>query len=195
MRLGAYRVDMAELQFPSPQLGDEIVLLRPWRATDVPAKLMAFSDPVVQRFSWPHTTPYTEADARTYFVEQEQARQRGEELNFAFVDPDDDDAVVGGGSLYDLDLHHRRAGVGYWVAAEARRLGVASHAVRLIARWAFSELALARLEITCGPDNDVSQRVAERCGFVREGLLRSHRAFKGGRRDSLVFGLLPGEVR
>ena len=53
-----------------------MVSLRPWRETDVPAKLMAFGDPVVQRFSWSRTAPYSEADARGYFVEQEQARLR-----------------------------------------------------------------------------------------------------------------------
>jgi len=33
-----------------------------------------------------------------------------------------------------------------------------------------------------------------RCGFVREGLLRSHMRFKDGRRDTVVFGLLPHEL-
>lgn len=58
----------------------------------------------------------------------------------------------------------------------------------------FAEL-VARLELTCGPDNEASQRVAERCGFTREGVLRSHIPFKGGRRDTVVFSLLPGELR
>jgi RimJ/RimL family protein N-acetyltransferase len=51
------------------------------------------------------------------------------------------------------------------------------------------------MELTCGPDNGGSQRVAERCGFTREGVLRSHIAFKGRRRDTVVFSLLPGELR
>ncbi len=68
-------------------------------------------------------------------------------------------------------------------------------AVRLLARWAFAELGLARLELTCGPDNEASQHVAERCGFSREGLLRSHVPFKGARRDSVIYSLLPGELR
>jgi len=45
------------------------------------------------------------------------------------------------------------------------------------------------------PDNERSQRVAERAGFVQEGVLRSHMAFKGGRRDTVMFSLLPGELR
>ena len=64
-----------------------------------------------------------------------------------------------------------------------------------MAGWAFSTLGVARLELTCGPDNEASQRVALRCGFVREGVLRSHMPFKGTRRDTIVFSLLPGELR
>ena len=77
---------------------------------------------------------YTEADARGYFAEQEQGRVRGEELNFAFVEPADDDVVLGGGSLYDVGLEQSHAAVGYWLAPEARGRGVATYAVRLLAR-------------------------------------------------------------
>jgi RimJ/RimL family protein N-acetyltransferase len=187
---------MGELQLPTtPPLADAVVLMRPWREADVPANLMAFGDPVVQRFSWPRTTPYTEQDARSFFIEQERARLRGEEVSFAFVEPSDDEVVLGGGSLYDVDPTQGRAAVGFWLAPEARGRGVATHAIRLVAQWAFEGLGVARLELTCAPDNHASQRVAERCGFTREGVLRSHLPFKGGRRDTVLFSLLPGELR
>jgi RimJ/RimL family protein N-acetyltransferase len=188
-----YGGDMAELRLPP--LVDEVVRLRPWRESDVPAGLMAFADPTVHRFSWPHSTPYTEDDARRFFVEQERARLHGAAVEFALVEPHDEEAVLGGGSLYAVDLEQGRAGVGYWLAPHARGRGVVTHAVRLVARWAFEDLGLARLELTCAPDNQASQRVAERCGFTREGVLRAHMPFKGGRRDTVVFGLLPGELR
>jgi len=116
-------------------------------------------------------------------------------LSVAVVELENEDIVLGGGSLYDVDLAQGRAAVGYWLAPEARGRGVATRAVRLVAGWTFAELGLARLELTCGPENVASQRVAERCGFVREGVLRSHIRFKGGRRDTVVFSLLPGELR
>jgi len=189
-------VHVAELRLPTtPPLADEVVSLRPWRESDVPAKLMAFADPIVQRFSWPRTTPYTEDDARRFFAEQERARLRGAELSFALAEPADDAAVLGGGSLYDVDRDEGRAAVGFWLAPTARGRGVATHAVCLVARWAFAGLGVARLELTCAPDNHASQRVAERCGFTREGVLRSHTPFKGARRDTVVFSLLPGELR
>ena len=146
-----------------------------------------------ERFSdW---APRTEADARAYLAEHEQARRRGQQIELALVEPHDENVVLGGASLNDVDLRQGRAAIGYWLAPHARGRGVATHAVRLISGWAFEDLQLARLELTCGPDNRASQRVAERCGFTREGVLRSHIPFKGGRRDTVVFSLLPGELR
>jgi RimJ/RimL family protein N-acetyltransferase len=116
-------------------------------------------------------------------------------VQFAVVEPKDEDEVLGGVSLYDINLEQARAATGYWLAPQARGRGVASCAVRLLAQWGFTKLGLARLELTCGPDNDASQRVAARCGFVREGVMRDHMSFKGGRRDTVIFSLLPGELR
>ncbi len=184
---------MAELRFPAPPLADGVVLLRPWCEADVPGRLLAFSDPVMQRFSW-RAAPYTEADARRDLAGQEEARLRGEGLNFALAGPGDQAAVLGGCSLDHVRLEQGCAAIGYWLAPGARGRGVAAHAVRLLARWAFAGLGLARLELTCGPDNEASQRVAGRCGFAREGLLRSHVPFQGARRDSVLYSLLPGEL-
>jgi RimJ/RimL family protein N-acetyltransferase len=185
---------MAELWFPVPPLAGDVVLLRPWGEADVRGMVLAFSDPVMQRFSW-RTTPYTETDARDYVAEQEEARLRGEGLSFALVEPRDQDVVLGCVSLSEVRLDQGRAEVGYWLAPGARGRGLATHAVRLLARWVFAELGLARLELTCSPDNEASQHVAERCGFSREGLLRSRVPFKGARRDSVIYSLLPGELR
>jgi RimJ/RimL family protein N-acetyltransferase len=185
---------MAELCFPVPPLAGDVVLLRPWRGADVPGLVAAFSDPVMQRFSW-RTTAYTRTDARDWLAEQEQARLRGEGLNFALAAPHDQDVLLGGVSLQEVRLDRGCAAVGYWLGPRARGGGAATQAVRLLARWAFAGLGLARLELTCGPDNEASQRVAERCGFSREGLLRSQVPFKGARRDSVIYSLLPGELQ
>src|SRR5436190_353114 len=109
-----------ELAFPDPPLADECVLLRPWTVDDLPAKFRGFADPTVQRFVWPKTAEYTEADARSNFEVQEEARLRGEEINFALAEPAHPDVVLGAGSIYDVDLEQGRAGVGFWLAPEAR---------------------------------------------------------------------------
>jgi RimJ/RimL family protein N-acetyltransferase len=183
---------MPALRFPAVALEDAVVRLRPWRPADVPSQVAAFGDPWFQRFSdW---APGTEAEARRRQLEDERARRRGEQVQFAVVEPSEDGSVLGGASLHDVEVGQGRGAVGYWLAPQARGRGVATRAVRLVARWAFDEVGLARVSVTCGPDNLASQRVAERCGFRREGVLRSHIPFKGARRDTVVFGLLPGEL-
>lgn len=54
---------MAELLFPEPHLADDVVLLRPWRESDVGSNLLKFADPLIQRFTWPHTTLVRRAGA------------------------------------------------------------------------------------------------------------------------------------
>ncbi|MGZ4395378.1 MAG: GNAT family N-acetyltransferase [Gaiellaceae bacterium] len=87
------------------------------------------------------------------------------------------------------------AAIGYWLRAEARGRGAATVAVQLVARWAFDALGVQRLELTTAPDNVASQRVAERVGFTREGVLRGLVATKkNGRRDNVMFSLLPADL-
>lgn len=186
---------MPALSFPDRPLDDGVVVLRPWRPADTAQRFDGFSDPLCLRFSWPLAEPFTRAHLEAHARETEEARLRGESIDLAVVDARDRDRVWGGASVYDVDLGQARAAVGYWLGAGARGRGAARRTVRLLAQWAFDRLAVARLELTCAPDNVASQRVAERCGFVREGVLRSHIPFQGRRRDTVMFSLLPGELR
>jgi len=62
--------------------------------------------------------------------------------------------------------------------------------------YALDELGLERLDLKTDIENLASQRVAEKVGFRREGVARSHvRHPDGYRRDSESFSLLPGELR
>lgn len=86
--------------------------------------------------------------------------------------------------------------VGYWCVSDERGRGIASRALRRLCRHGLDELGFERLELFTDPDNLASQRVAERAGFQREGVMRSHLLHPDGhRRDSVMFSLLPGELR
>jgi RimJ/RimL family protein N-acetyltransferase len=87
------------------------------------------------------------------------------------------------------------AAVGYWLREQARGRSAATVAVSLVARWAFDALGVQRLELTTAPDNVASQRVAERVGFTREGVLRGLVATENdGRRDNVMFSLLADDL-
>lgn len=97
--------------------------------------------------------------------------------------------------LVTIELHASgRAEVGYWLLPEGRGRGRATRALQLVSRWALSEPRIARLELSTSPENTASQRVAERSGFQREGVLRSHHEVGGRREDAVFFSLLPGDL-
>jgi RimJ/RimL family protein N-acetyltransferase len=116
------------------------------------------------------------------------------DIEFVVVDADRAEAL----GLIWLRIAERDPGlasVGYWLRPEARGRGAATVAVQLVARWAFGELGVQRLELTTSPENAASQRVAERAGFTREGILRGLVATKNnGRSDSVLFSLLPADL-
>ncbi len=185
----------AELRFPDPLLTDGVVLLRQWRADDLDFVVQACQDPEVSRYSPAIQFPYVEADAVGWFESQEPARLAGDAIDLAVTDALTG-RPVGAIGLHQVNRRLLTAETGYWLAHGARGNGYMSRAVRLLAGWVFNELRFARLELRTDPENVASQGVAERCGFHREGHLRSSMLVlhSGQRRDSFVYGLLPGEL-
>jgi RimJ/RimL family protein N-acetyltransferase len=134
----------------------------------------------------------TVAQAAEWIEESREKQAVGTGARFAIVDLGNDSFLGQVGVAIDWE---RQSGeTFYWVTADARGRGVATTALRLISWWALTVLALERLELFTDPDNTPSQRVAERAGYIREGILRSHQPFKDHRMDSVVFSLLPSDL-
>jgi RimJ/RimL family protein N-acetyltransferase len=135
--------------------------------------------------------PYTEDDARDWLTSVTDPAIE-DHLALAMVTSDRGDFV---GSMSLFIVKQGVAEFGYWAAPEARGRGYTSRALRLLARWALDELKLPRLQLGTLPGNTASERVAEKAGFSREGVLRSYLDQRGERRDVLMWSLLPGELR
>lgn len=178
---------------PDPPLRDGELQLRRGTAADVSAIRAVYSEPDIRHWMlWEGPAP-DDAEARANIEREAEAWREGTWAVFRIVELPRDE-VVGGASLR-LGEH----GIGeasYFLSARARGRGLATRAVRLLARWAFDELDLARVELRVHPDNLASQKVAERAGCLREGIERASRAWPDGTRfDSVLYSLLPGEHR
>jgi RimJ/RimL family protein N-acetyltransferase len=178
---------------PPPELRAGGLALRPWRLEDVPRVTEICQDPEIAR--WTRIpSPYTEEHARTWIEQTSREWDEHTQATFAVTDAESDE-VLGA-----IALHVRRDGfglqasIGYWVAAEARGRGVATAALRLISGWGLRELDLPRVQLVTDPENDASQRVAEKAGFQREGILRRYLEDAHGRRDCVMFSLLAEEL-
>jgi RimJ/RimL family protein N-acetyltransferase len=172
------------------------VLLRPWNSRDLPVLVALGQDLSIARWFPVLPHPYTERDASDWLQSEEMARQNGEGVSFA-ISHTGTGEVLGGISLGSISTLLGTASIGYWLAGPARGQGYMAPTIATVAAWAFETLGLARLEAAIDPDNVASQRVAERCGFRREGCLRSSTVVRhtGERRDALVYGLLPSDRR
>lgn len=100
--------------------------------------------------------------------------------------------VHGGGVLHDFNWALGQAEIGYWLLHPARGRGIATRTARFLAEFGFS-LGAERIEARVFVGNTASERVLERAGFTREGVLRSLPRRWGGRADMSVWSLLPGE--
>jgi RimJ/RimL family protein N-acetyltransferase len=183
---------MAELRLPDPPLCDGTVTLRAFALDDVPWITEGCNDPAVARFTGV-PAPYTEAHAREWIAGHADERARGDAIHLAIVAAAGG-APVGSVGLMSIDWDHLRGEVGYWIGPWGRGRGAAPRAVRLLAAYGFEALGLQRIEIVPYADNPASQRVAEKAGATREGVLRSYFVARGTRHDCVMYSLLPDDL-
>jgi len=180
------------LSRPSPQLADDLIRLEPVDARFVAGFEELVADPDVIRNTRVPTdaAPGFGADWLDRYVE---GWRDGSRAGFAVVS--DADAFLGFVGIVDLDLAGQQGEIGYVVSREARGHGVAGRALRLLTDWALGDLGLERVELHIEPGNEASIRVAERVGYVREGVLRSVHFKEGIRQDIAMYSLVRGDTR
>lgn len=86
------------------------------------------------------------------------------------------------------------AEIGFWAAKEHRGNGYTTEATLAASRWAFTHLAVDRVEWRAEVGNSASRAVAEKSGFTVEGTLRSAINHHGTRRDCWIGSLLPSDL-
>jgi ribosomal-protein-serine acetyltransferase len=99
--------------------------------------------------------------------------------------------ILGGCSISIDRPAYRNGSIGYWIRTSRTKQGFASEAAALLAQFGFVQLGLIRIEIFVAVGNIASQRVAEKVGALREGVLRNRLLFRGEARDAYVFSLIP----
>ncbi|MFD6278240.1 GNAT family N-acetyltransferase [Streptomyces sp. NPDC060209] len=180
---------------PSLPVGDGL-LLRPWRLSDAPAVLAAFSDPAIQR--WHLRRADTEAEAVAWIEEWQSAWSTETNVYWAIVRLGDDgrDEVLGRIALRDLIPAIGYAECAYWVLPAARGSGLAPRALGAVRRWAFDEeTGFERLELVHSVLNEASCRVAAKSGFLLEGVRRRGHLHADGWHDMHVHARVRGDGR
>ena len=147
-------------------------------------------DPDVLRFTRvPEPAP--PGFARDWLDRYLAGRADGSRIGFAVED--DAGAFLGLALAPSIDAEAGEVELGYIVAPDARGRGVATALLRELTRWALDELRAQRIVLLIDAENAGSLRVAERCGYVREGVMRSAWVKQDRRADQEIWSRLPSD--
>ena len=106
-----------------------------------------------------------------------------------------DDALLGGITLSNLRRGvAQSATLGYWIGAAHSRQGYMTEALAAVLEFAFSRLALHRVEAACLPANEASRRLLLKSGFREEGYAREYLRINGRWQDHQLFAILRSEL-
>lgn len=178
-------------ELPRIEAGEFV--FRPVAPADVDALFEIFGDAETMRF-WSHAALTDRAAAADYY----RSILSGFESRTLFqwgLARAEGGALIGTGTLCNLEAEHGRAEIGYALARREWGRGVMTRALPALLRFAFEELGLRRIEADVDPRNPGSYRLLERFGFVREGERRESYVVGGEIQDAWTYGLLRREFR
>jgi len=175
-----------------PRLETERFVLRQLHASDAEPLFSVFSDEEVTRFY--DDEAFTEVGQAR---EQIEAWARGFDAQRAVrwgIAQRTDDTVVGTCGYYGFHTWNSRGSIGYELARPSWRQGIMTEALDAIIGFGFGEIGLNRIQAVVMPGNVGSEKLLEKLGFRREGLLREYENWGGkGYVDVTMFSLLRSE--
>ena len=163
--------------------------LRQFRSDDATDIAESCQDPDIPRYTF-MPDAMTEDQARAWIDRRLELRDDGLH-SFAITLPPDDRPVGQMGVHVESSQH--RAETFYWLDRRFRGQGLAAEALDVLTRWVFAEHDVVRAHLITHLENEASQRVAERCGYRREGVLRAWEPIKDAQPDVIMWSRLASD--
>ncbi|WP_397538913.1 GNAT family N-acetyltransferase [Rummeliibacillus pycnus] len=98
--------------------------------------------------------------------------------------------VIGSCGFHNIVSHHFRTEIGFELSKEQWGKGIAAEAVEAILSYGFQHMNFQRIEALIEPPNLSSQKLVEKLGFIKEGLLRNYEFTCGKFDDLYMYSLL-----
>lgn len=174
--------------------------LRPPRAGDGPALHEALTESLTELRRFLASLPWVAAEqtpesAETFCRNGEADFIARRDLPFLVFEKASGRLVASAG-LHRTVWQTPKSEVGYWCRTGATGQGFVTEAVEALARYAFRHIRAVRVELFTDERNTASRRVAERTGFVLEGILRDERrAPDASLRSTCVYARFPTDIR
>lgn len=165
-----------------PCIDTERLRLRPVTKEDADDLYLYLSDPDVMKYMG--LQPYESAES----VQEEidwyaSIYEKGTGIRWG-ITMNGDDRVIGSCGFLNYQSKHHRAEVGFELHKAQWGKGIAAEALQAVLKYGFEQFQLERIEALIELANTPSQKLVEKQGFLREGLLR-HYEYTCGKFDDL----------
>jgi ribosomal-protein-serine acetyltransferase len=172
-------------------------VLRPFRRRDVGAIDEAVTASLNELQPWlPWASrDYSRSTTQHFVRDSMNAWNDARAFDFAIRRPENPDRHVGNVSVWYTSRANQVAEIGYWVRTDETSKGVCTEATARVLQVGFEELKLHRVTLRIAVGNRASERVAEKLGFLQEGVLREDVKVGSRWMDHTLWGLLDTEWR
>lgn len=171
---------------PPATITDGVVVLRQLREGDRAATLATMRDPRVRRWLNMPKEP-RDRDFDTLLRTVRAGWASGDRLDYVVTERGEDVSL---GAVIASRRARDNFEIAYLAREAGRGRGLLTRAVTLLCDALFAT-GIGRLEVRTHTENLDSQKLAERCGFHREGVERQSIWLHGRRADAIVWSLLP----
>jgi RimJ/RimL family protein N-acetyltransferase len=138
---------------------------------------------------------YTSGDTTAFIRDSVQAWKEDRAWDYSIRKRDDPSRHIGNISVWTTSKLGKIAEVGYWVRSDEQSRGACTESVDRLLEEAFDALGYHKVILRIAIGNDASDRVAQKLGFTREGVLREELLIRGNWVDHSLWSLLDREYR
>ena len=182
---------------PRAQLETERLILRRFTrrdATTMDDAIRASLADLNQWLPWARMD-YTTGDTTSFIRESIQAWKEERAWDYSIRLRTDPGRHLGNVSLWTVSKLGKIAEIGYWIRSDETSKGICTEAVDRLLGEAFDALGYHKAVLRIAVGNDASDRIAEKLGFTKEGVLREELLIRGNWVDHTLWSLLDREYR
>lgn len=166
----------------------ERLTLRPYKTSDWKDLHTLMQDKRVHKYLIGPPWPYTEKDAKEWVKSNSpQSHRRKNWVRRTWG------IFLGNEQVGNIGLHEfkgHRVEMGYWMRRKLWGKGLMPEAARAVMKYAFTVLGVKRVQARADLRNTASQRVMEKIGMQREGILKKYDSKNGKCADAVYYAMV-----